>query len=528
MKHSLWILPALALTLLACPPTGVVCKPGTLPCGTGCIDPTSDRRNCGACGTTCGSQQDCMASECQCRTGTQACPDGTCAVLEFDAKNCGACGVTCAAGEVCEQRVCKSACSAGLTRCGDSCLDAQTDESNCGACGNECAQGQQCKAGVCDYEAVAACYWSGHLRGFDPATGVTGPLSDVGTNPGALAKWGTTVLSADGMDQRLYQGVAQAGGAYGLGRLGTRVGNVPNQVIVDRPYVYVVNAGTGTLQVLSESSDAGVLTFDAGVDGALRLGTVAEISLGMNSYPEGAAKVGNVLYLPLYGGAGAAAADAGQDVARIDVTDPTMPVAAGRITLKNLDLKPFDGGSPVARPWAIVARNGQLYVALNNLNPDTYAAEGPGMVAKIDPTSGVVTGIDLGAADCLNPQWLAPVGTGLAVSCGGKVNYTMSFAVESVTAAGLVLLDAQDTKVATWSSASTCTGLDAGCMPMMPGRFAVVGNQVLLSDQNGGRVVVLEVADGGVREVRGGSNALSVCPVNAMTGVANVADIVSR
>jgi hypothetical protein len=126
----------------------------------------------------------------------------------------------------------------------------------------------------------------------------------------------------------------------------------------------------------------------------------------------------------------------------------------------------------------------------------------------------------------LNPQWLAAVGDGLAVSCGGQVNYSPTFSIDSVTAAGLVLLDAQDTKVATWSSATTCAA-DAGCLPMMPGRFAVVGNQVLLSDQNGGRVVVLEVADGGLREVRAGSNALDLCPVG-VTGAANVADVVAR
>ena len=35
------------LFLTACPPTGVVCKAGTAPCGAGCIDPISDRVNCG-------------------------------------------------------------------------------------------------------------------------------------------------------------------------------------------------------------------------------------------------------------------------------------------------------------------------------------------------------------------------------------------------------------------------------------------------------------------------------------------------
>jgi hypothetical protein len=49
-----------------------------------------------------------------------------------------------------------------------------------------------------------------------------------------------------------------------------------------------------------------------------------------------------------------------------------------------------------------------------------------------------------------------------------------------------------------------------------------------LTDQNGGRVVVLEVGDAGVTEVRGVSTALNICPVSATSGVANVADVVAR
>lgn len=519
-----------AVWLMACPPTGVVCKAGTLPCGTGCIDPNADRRNCGACGTSCVAQQDCNEGTCQCRAGTEPCPDGTCVVTDYDAKNCGQCGAACAAGQVCEQGTCQASCSPGLLRCLASCVDSATDEANCGGCDVVCAQGQQCQAGVCDYEAVAACYWSGQLVGFDPTTGVKGPLSDVGSNPAALARLGTTVLSADGTDRRLYAALPTPSGEYAAGALATQTGAVPNQVLVDRPYVYVVNAGSGTLLVLREGADAGILRLDAGVEGTLTLGSVAELALGMNTFPQGVARLGTQLWVPLYGGYGAEAADAGQELAKVDISNPAAPTLAGRVSLKGLDLKAFDGGAPVARPWAIVARNGALYVALNNLNPDTYAPEGPGLVARVDPTTGVVTGIDLGADDCLNPQWLGVVGDALAVSCGGRISYSASFAVESVTASGLVLLDALDARRgAAWSAAGSCDAtVDAGCLPMMPGRFAVSGQQVLLSDQNGGRVVVLEVTDAGVREVHAGAAALSVCPVNQTTGVANVADLLSR
>ena len=529
MKQLTLMSLAAAMVFTACPPTGVVCKPGTLPCGTGCIDPSSDRRNCGACGNACGPQQDCLESACSCRTGTQRCSDGVCAAIAFDAKNCGRCGLACATGEVCEAGQCRASCTPGLTRCGASCVDVALDESNCGGCGVVCAQGQQCRNGVCDYEAVAACYWSGQLVGFDPTTGVKGPLSDVGTNPAALARLGTTLLSADGTDRRLYSALPTASGEYEKTNLASTTGAVPNQVLVDRPFVYVVNAGSGTLTVLREDVDAGVIRLDAGVEGTLVLGAVAEVALGANTFPQGMAKVDSLLWVPLFGGYGAEAADAGQELAKVDITNPAAPTLAGRVSLKAIDLRPFDGGTPVPRPWAIVAKSGALYVALSNLNPDSYAPEGPGLVARVDATSEAVTVIDLGAQDCLNPQWIGVVGNSIAVSCGGRITYSPTFSVESVSAAGVVAIDALDAKLpGVWSSTGSCTAVDAGCMPMMPGRFAVSGQQLLVSDQNGGRVVVLQLGDAGVTEVRAGANALSVCPVSATSGVANVADLLTR
>lgn len=259
--------------LAACPPTGVVCKEGTVPCGTGCIDPSSDRRNCGACGTVCGSQEDCLAGTCDCRAGTESC-GGACVVTAYDAKNCGHCGVQCATDEVCDLGACKSSCTTGLSRCGASCVDLVADESNCGGCGVVCAQGQQCFSGTCDFPVVAACYWSGQVIGFDPTTGVKGTLSDVGTNPAALARVEASLFVADGTDRRLYSAMPGPSGEYFQSKLVTPTGSVPNQVLIDRPYAYVVNAGSGSLLVLKEGEDAGVVTLDAGTAGALSLGTV--------------------------------------------------------------------------------------------------------------------------------------------------------------------------------------------------------------------------------------------------------------
>ncbi|MFZ5442431.1 MAG: MXAN_6577-like cysteine-rich protein [Myxococcota bacterium] len=521
MKQLTLVALGAVAVLTACPPTGVVCKAGTVPCGTGCIDSTSDRRNCGVCGTTCGEQQDCVDSQCRCRPGTTACPGGTCVSTDYDAENCGACGNKCGAGLVCDQGSCKSACSAGLSLCGASCVDVQGDEANCGACGVTCAQGQQCYSGRCDFPVVAACYWSGQVVGFDPSTGVKGPLSDVGSNPSALARVDATLLVADSTDRRLYAALPQASGAYALASTYTPTASVPNQVLVDRPYAYVVNAGAGTLLVLREGADAGVVTLDAGVAGALTLGTVTELPLGMNTFPQGVAKVGTTLWVPLYGGYGAEAADAGQELVKVDVSNPAAPTLAGRVSLKSLDLHPFDGGTPVARPWSITALGGQVYVALNNLNPDTYAPEGPGLLAKVDPANDGVSVIDLGAADCMNPQWVVPVGQRLAVSCGGRITYAPDFSVQAVTAAGVVLVE-QDARVATWSRNGAA---DAGFLPMLPGRLAVTGSRVVVTDQNGGRVVTLEVSDAGLTAV--GSD-LALCPVSQTTGVANVSDVAAR
>lgn len=520
--------------LSGCPSTGIVCRAGTTPCGLGCVDTANDVRNCGACGAACGASQECLSGTCKCTTGTTQC-GAACVVLDYDARHCGTCDHACADGQVCELGTCQTSCSVGTSlKCGDSCVDPLTNPQHCGACNHVCEQGQVCRAGACGYEAVAACYWSGQAVGFSSTTGSRGPLSDLGTNPGALASYQGTLLAADGTDNRLYQAVANAtGGGFSQVTRANTTGSVPNQVLVAAPYVYVANAASGTLQVLKVGVDGGdVVELDAGVTGGVQLGTVAELQLGMNSYPEGVAKVGDSLWVPLFGGFGADGADAGQVVVRVSVANPEMPTETGRVSLKDLDLKAFDGGAPVARPFAITARNGALYVALDNLNPDTYAVEGPGLVARIQPEDGGVSVIDLGAADCVNPQWLAAVGDSLAVSCGGSVQYSPTFTVDAVTQAGLVLLNAQDQKVAAWSSACPADAgvlADGGvaCMPMMPGRFTVVGQRILLGDQNAGRLVFLDVADGGLVEVKGVSDALNLCPISPLTGAGNVSDVVA-
>src|SRR5207302_9637481 len=106
--------------------------------------------------------------------------------------------------------------------------------------------------------------------------------------------------------------------------------------------------------------------------------------------------------------------------------------------------RPFDGGSRLARPCAIAAHRGKLYVPLNNLMLDTVnfflVPGGPRLLARIDPNGdGGVDAIDLGPT-CLNPIWVQSDGTRLFVSCQGAVTYNASFVATAVKSAGLVML----------------------------------------------------------------------------------------
>lgn len=532
------VLVAGVFALTGCPDQGIVCRAGTNRCGTGCADYTSDRRNCGGCGQACAAGQVCIATgsdggvgsgpvgRCDCQAGTELC-DGRCVATASDPTSCGACGRACAANQVCEQGQCKASCTLGIsTRCGDSCIDTMNDVGNCGGCAASCQAGQKCVNGGCTSDVVVACFSSGQVTGLSASSLQRGPLADLGTGPAALATMNGVLLAADGIDRKLNQADLPAGSASyrELSNRSIATGAVPNQVLVDGDFVYVVNAQSSTLQVARRGAGDG--------DAGLVLTTVQELVFGTNTFPQGAAKVGSALWVPLYGGYGSGTADAGQRVLEVNVENPASPTVTGEVSLKNLDLKAFDGGTPVARPFAIVAQRGQLYVALNNFNAECNpicVPGGPGLLAKIDPTTKAVTVIDLGADACLNPQWVATMGDALVVSCGGQAVYTgQDFVLTSVARAGVVVLDGTDRRVATWAPVAPSCGDGGVCPLFLPGRFAVKGSSVFLGDQNAGRLVVLDFADGGLVERRGPArnDGLAVCPVNA-SGIANVADVLA-
>jgi len=137
----------------------LACVAPKIPCAAVCVDPTTDNKNCGACGNACetdyGKYSSCVASKCKCPDATglcgKECKDGA-----NDAVNCGACGVKCAKEQACIAGKC--ACRPGLSKCsssgGDLCLDTAGDERACGGCtstgtGSTCTGGDHCVSGVC-------------------------------------------------------------------------------------------------------------------------------------------------------------------------------------------------------------------------------------------------------------------------------------------------------------------------------------------------------------------------------------------
>lgn len=90
---------------------------GRVTCGAACVDPQTDRNNCGQCGRSCQPEQVCAVGRCEC-------PTGGCA------------------------------CDAGLTSCMVECASIQTNPQHCGRCGRRCSLGFECRSGVCVSSAM--------------------------------------------------------------------------------------------------------------------------------------------------------------------------------------------------------------------------------------------------------------------------------------------------------------------------------------------------------------------------------------
>ncbi len=149
-----------------CSGTGVcVCSPGLTDCSGACANLSDDPSHCGACGTRCGTNEQCTAAACVCVPGTMrragVCLPGCGAVLAaagLPNAGTGCCASPCTLREGGPSYDCAHCCEStgpgacgcagGLIMCGGSCIDGQTDPNNCGSCGTVCATGA-CSGGVC-------------------------------------------------------------------------------------------------------------------------------------------------------------------------------------------------------------------------------------------------------------------------------------------------------------------------------------------------------------------------------------------
>ena len=532
----------MGLLLAGCPSRGVVCAPGLEQCGNTCVDLRSDKANCSACGIACGSLQICGDGACACREGTTAC-NGTCSDVTSDDRNCGACGTVCGAGEVCADSVCTPAqscggatcaagetcvngttceCSAGFTRCGTSCVDLSQNPDHCGACDAGCADVQTCSTGACTYALAATCNYTGQVVGLT-GMGLTGPpvqapvdmlQSLVAHRRNVLAGSTTTLMYQLGPTLTPLSGEFTTGAS-------------PIFAHSEPPYLFVVNSGANTLQVVKETgSMAPMVGGGFGQAEGLGFETVDELSLGENTSPQGVARVGNSLYVPLYGNFFPGGdVSAGQKIAVVDATDPEALVLGTPIDLSGLALQTYPDQTSVPGPFAIAAHQGNLYVALNNINPDTYGPGGPGLLAKVTLPGGEVSVVPLDHDNCENVFDVASVGDKLVVSCAGTARYgdVEPWPVVAIEKSSLVLLGADDALLATYPFA--CVG--EGCTLAQSGRITVDGDRVLAGDAAAGRLVILRVTEGGFEELRGFSASspqppAQVCPA----GSNNVGNIV--
>ena len=165
----------------------IVCTGGEVACGGACVDPLASAAHCGATpgcgtrggetGTACENALVCAAGTCaaNCPQGLVAC-DGACIEPSSNRRHCGAsdgCGVDggatgtpCAQGLVCAAGACALQCPPDLVQCGDKCVDPETNRFFCGATegcgvdnlgtvGDTCGAGEVCASGACGLSCQA-------------------------------------------------------------------------------------------------------------------------------------------------------------------------------------------------------------------------------------------------------------------------------------------------------------------------------------------------------------------------------------
>ena len=155
-----------------------------------CVDPKSNDKNCGACGTICNpdgptgerptnAYYGCVEGKCdqpKCEQAFLDCDQDLsngCETFAFSNEHCGACGKACPAGMECKGNrygIPTCSCAANQTYCpiycvGDWCIaghcaDLASDREHCGACGNRCRLSNDrsstsiCISGLCSFQCV--------------------------------------------------------------------------------------------------------------------------------------------------------------------------------------------------------------------------------------------------------------------------------------------------------------------------------------------------------------------------------------
>lgn len=129
--------------------SGDECEGALVLCGDTCTDTMVSTEHCGACDSSCGDGELCVAGACSatCDAPRVVCGD-TCTDLDTDAANCGACDARCGRGTPCVRGTC--GCPEDSVACLGACIDPLSDPDNCGSCGTPCAGDAICVEGRCE------------------------------------------------------------------------------------------------------------------------------------------------------------------------------------------------------------------------------------------------------------------------------------------------------------------------------------------------------------------------------------------
>jgi len=390
----------------------------------------------------------------------------------------------------------EAVCPSGGMLCAGRCVLVESDNAHCGNCNQACAQNQHCADGEClacnkESRLYAACMLTGHVAVFSSETYSRVALERVGANPQALSGKGEVLLCADDGAQQLLRLDAQT-----LQPLGAPVdtGQTPIHISAMGALVYVVNAGSNTLQIVDTQNKP---------SGPWR--TQGELSFGPNTSPQALAFVGSHGFVPLYGNLVTGQTSPGQRLVRVGLANPAAPSLEGEVSFSGLHLQSHPGKTALPLPYDVVHHQGALYVALNNLD-STYQPAGPGAIAKVQLEEATTSVLFLGE-ECSNVTSLASNGQLLVASCAGDWGMTPG-------RAGLALIEGDEVKEV-WPAPPSFS----------PGSMAFKCDSLWVANANGGNVYLFSTQEKSLQLLygEGGSEGgpMEACP-QAASGFAVV------